>query len=219
MRRLVVWAGTDEWRAEAASVELLGKGVKATGTQIGRYPAPYRLDYELDAADNFITRNLEVAVTGDGWWRRLSLTHDGNGGWSCDASQEGGIDLPSPGGDMGAVEGALDCDLGLSPMTNLMPVRRHRLHERPGEVSFRMAWVSVPALAVHLSKQRYEHVRRGEDRSVVRYVGEHRSYVGELVVDVDGLVLVYPDLARRVDLRDDGSDDRVFSSPTGTGSL
>ena len=46
MRRFVVWRGTDEWRAEAAAVNLLDGGLRATGTQIG---AGYRLDYELDA--------------------------------------------------------------------------------------------------------------------------------------------------------------------------
>jgi hypothetical protein len=74
-----------------------------------------------------------------------------------------------------------------------MPVRRHGLHEAPGAVDFLMAWVAVPALAVSPSRQRYEHVRPG----VVRYVGEHRGYVGELELDADGLVVHYPELARR----------------------
>lgn len=46
----------------------------------------------------------------------------------------------------GAVRGALDCDLGRSPLTNLMPARRHHLHEHPGAAQFLMAWVSVPDL-------------------------------------------------------------------------
>jgi hypothetical protein len=33
----------------------------------------------------------------------------------------------------------------------------------------------------------------------VRYVGEHRSFVGELELDHDGFVLLYPELARRVE--------------------
>lgn len=80
----------------------------------------------------------------------------------------------------------------------LMPVRRHGLHLRAGEVDFLMAWVSVPDLSVHASRQRYEHVGRRDERAVVRYVGEHRSFVGELELDDDGFVLFYPELARRV---------------------
>ena len=61
-----------------------------------------------------------------------------------------------------------------------------------------MAWVSVPDLGVHPSPQRYEHVSADEWGSVVRYVGAHRSFEGLLELDRDGLVLMYPELARRV---------------------
>lgn len=200
MKRLVVWSGIDNFRTEVAAIEWLSGGVRAKGTQIGVEPVPYRLDYRLEAAGgDFITRSLEVEVTAEGWGRSLILWHDGEGQWECEAGSEGSVELPAPGGDVDLVRGAVDCDLGLSPMTNLMPVRRHNLHERPGEVDFLMAWVSVPALGLLPSKQRYEHVRKDPRGSVVRYVGEHRDYVGELVLDADGLVILYPELARRVD--------------------
>lgn len=79
---------------------------------------------------------------------------------------------------MAAVLGAVDCDLGRSPLTNVMPVRRHRLHEAPGAVDFLMAWVSVPDLGVHRSRQRYEHLRpvAVDSPAVVRYVGAHRGF-------------------------------------------
>ena len=96
------------------------------------------------------------------------------------------------------MNGALDCDSGLGPLTNVMPVRRHELHLRRGEMDFLMAWVSVPDLGLYPSRQRYEHVGRRDDRWVVRHVGEHRSFVGELELDQDGLALLYPQLARRL---------------------
>ncbi len=34
--------------------------------------------------------------------------------------------------------------------------------------------------------------------AVVRYVGRHRNFVGDLVFDRDGVVELYPDLASRV---------------------
>ncbi len=199
MQRLIVWSGVDGWRAEAASVQL-GDGVlRARGTQIGEDPEPYRLDYELDAAgEGLRTRTLTVTAAGGGWDRRLALEHDGEGEWSCATEQSGRCTLPEPGGDPEAVRGALDCDLGRCPLTNTMPVLRHRLHRRPGAVDFLMAWVSVPDLGLHPSRQRYEHVRAQDEGSIVRYVGEHRSFVGELRFDADGIVTEYPELARRV---------------------
>ena len=199
MRRLVMWAGLDGWRAEVADVDLGPRGVSAGGTQLGVDPVAYRLDYRLEAGEGFVTRGLSVEATGEGWARRLRLSHDGAGAWSCEADEEGDPPLPPIGGEVEAVGGALDCDLAFSPLTNLIPVRSHGLHERPGAANFLMAWVSVPDLGVHPSRQRYEHVRSDAHEAVVRYVGAHRGFVGELELDGDGLVRVYRELARRVE--------------------
>lgn len=198
MRRLVLWSGLDSWRAEAANLEVSSDRLVATGTQIGADPVAYRLDYSLDAGPAFITQVLTVEASGESWRRQLRLVRHSDGSWLCDATECGDAPLPPAGGDVETVRGALDCDLARSPLTNLMPVRRHRLHEQPGEVDFLMAWVSVPDLGVHPSQQRYEHVRRDRDQAVVRYVGRHRAFVGDLVLDRDGVVDFYPDLARRV---------------------
>ena len=200
MRRLVLWSGLDEWRTEVAWVDLTADGFTATGTQVGTHPVTYRVDYQLDAPDRFVTDRFEVRAAGTGWSRRIELTHDGAGGWTCAAEHDGDVDLPPPGGDAETLRDALDCDLGLSPLTNFMPVRRHALHERAGEADFVMAWVSVPDLEVFASAQHYEHVRRDASTAVVRFVdrGRFAGFTAELELDADGLVLLYPELAQRV---------------------
>jgi hypothetical protein len=185
MRRIVIWAGTDAWRAEEARVELSGGGVRAEGTQIGVEPAPYRLTYALDASDGWVTRRLAVRVAdAAGVERSLLLEHDGAGAWRID------------GADVAALDGALDCDLGFSPLTNLMPVRRHGLHERPGARDFLMAWVDVPSLAVIPYRQRYTHLAPGRVRFASLEV--HEGFTADLELDADGLIEHYPELARRV---------------------
>jgi uncharacterized protein len=197
--RLVLWSGLDDWRTEATRIDLTADGITATGTQVGTDPVPYRVDYELNAPERFVTRRFDVRAAGTGWSRRIELTHDGAGAWTCAAEQDGDVDLPPPGGDAATLRDALDCDLGLSPLTNFMPVRRHALHERAGEADFVMAWVSVPDLEVFASAQRYEHVRRDDSTAVVRFVdrGRFAGFTAELELDPDGLVIVYPELARR----------------------
>jgi hypothetical protein len=184
MLRLAIWQGVDEWRAEAAQVDLGPRDLGATGTQIGADPRPYRLDYELEVGSGWITNRLSVQVTSAVGRRELLLEHDARGAWRRDGE-------PAP-----ELAGAFDCDLGLSPLTNLMPVRRHGLHEREGVADIVAAWVSVPDLAVQPSRQRYEHVHTG----VVRFIdlGAHEGFTAELDLDADGLVLMYPGLARRV---------------------
>jgi hypothetical protein len=200
VQRLLIWTGLDVWRAEAALVNLAASGLSARGTQLGVDPLPYRLDYVLEAPEDFVTRALHLDVAGDGWARSLRLTHDGEGSWSCESEARGAVRLPPPGGDVAALDGALDCDLGFSPLTNALPIRRHSLHERPETHEYLMAWVSVPDLGLHAYGQRYEHVRADADGTVVRFadLGLSPGFVAELELDRDGLVLVYPDLARRV---------------------
>ena len=196
-RRMLVWRGLDGFRAEACEVELDADRLAAHGTQIGAQPLPYRLDYELETAAEWITTRLRVRARGEGWSRELDLRHDGSGRWTIDASHAGEAELDPPGGDPATVAGALDCDLGLCPLTNAMPVLRHGLLGPAPARDFLMAWVAVPALSVHPSEQRYEHVAQRPDGSTVRYVGRHRDFVGELELDGDGLVVHYPELARR----------------------
>jgi hypothetical protein len=169
----LAWAGDGQWTAEVCDLELSADGVEAAGTQLGADPHPYRAAYELDARGAWITRRLRVDVPGSG---SLELRHDGDGHWA----------------DRPELDGALDCDLAYSPLTNLMPIRRYGLHNRPGAVDFVMAWVSLPDLAVHRSEQRYEHLRPG----LVRF--SSGDFAAEIEVDANGLVVAYPQIARRV---------------------
>ncbi|HEY8845461.1 MAG TPA: putative glycolipid-binding domain-containing protein, partial [Candidatus Limnocylindrales bacterium] len=120
-----------------------------------------------------------------------------SGVWTADASAVGDVELEPAGGDPTAFAEALDCDLGLSPLTNSMPALRHDLLRREGSVDFVMAWVAVPALAVRASAQRYTSL--GESPGGMRRI-EYRSrdFVSELLFDADGLVVDYPRLGRAV---------------------
>jgi hypothetical protein len=176
MSRALTWQGLEEWLAEHSRINLWDVGVAASGVQLGVEPEPYRLDYHLDAPRDWITRRLDVDASGDGWRRSLLLEHDGAGSWTPE------------------LDGALDCDVAFSPLTNVMPIRRHGLHETAGSHDFAMAWVSVPDLAVHRSPQRYEHLRPG----VVRYIALDGDFTADLELDAEGLVVRYPRLAERV---------------------
>ncbi|WP_320669683.1 putative glycolipid-binding domain-containing protein [Patulibacter defluvii] len=196
----VAWRGLEEqrdgWRAEHALVDLDRDGLRASGVQLGVAPLPYRADYALEAGDRFATARLTVRVAGAGWSRSLDLRR-ADGRWTIDARAEGVVALPAPGGDTATLADAADCDLAWSPLTNLMPVRRHDLDRGPGQVELTVAWVALPALTVERSRQRYEHV----DDGVVRFVAlddDADGFTADLTLDRDGLVVEYPALARRV---------------------
>lgn len=194
--RFLVWTGVEEWLTESAAVDLDGEGLSATGTQLGAEPAPFRVDYRLEAPD-FVTRELQLTATAEGWRRRLLLRHNGAGAWSAEVDDEGEVPDGPWHGELPDLSEALDIDIQNSPLTNTMPILRHGF-QREGSGDFLMAFVTTPSLRVEASPQRYEHVRATENGSVVRYISRDGDFTAELELDADGLLELYPRLARRV---------------------
>jgi hypothetical protein len=187
--------------AEYASVQLGslpgGDGwLRASGVAVGGEPLPYHLDYSLTCDGGYVTRLLEVHASGEGWSRDLRLHREAGGTWQVAAEADGAVSLPPPGCDPAALAGALDCDLGLSPLTNTMPLLRHKLLGGGDAVDFLMAWVSVPDLSVHANAQRYTFVRRTADGgAVINY--SSGSFSADVTFDADGLVVDYPGIGTR----------------------
>src|SRR5262249_40508099 len=102
------------------------------------------------------------------------------------------------GGDPTRLAGALDCDLGLSPVTNLMPLLRHELLSGGRPVELITAWVSVPDLGVRRDGHLYHPILRGPHHDVVRVQATDDSRAADITVDRDGIVIDYPGIARRL---------------------
>ena len=195
----LIWAGVEEWLTESAAVDLESDGLSATGTQLDAEPAPFRVDYRLEAPD-FVTRELKLTATSEGWRRHLLLRHDGSGAWTAEVDDEGDVPGGPWDGSLPDLSAALDIDIQNSPLTNTMPILRHGF-QHDGSGDFLMAFVTTPTLRVEASPQRYEHVRATEDGSVVRYISRDGDFTAELELDSDGLLRFYPRLARRVETR------------------
>ena len=178
-----------------ATVRFHGAGLSATGVQYGE---GYQATWALEATENWATQNVTVNVEGDGWERSLKLVRSEQGVWSSQTKEEGTppTNLPSPGIVRSAdLEDALDCDLGLCPLTNTMPIRRLGLLEaQVPKTQLIMDWIDMPSLEVIASDQYYSSI----DSKTVRYASGTRGVDVELEVDSDGVVVHYPDLAQRV---------------------
>jgi uncharacterized protein len=183
---VVAWAKDDPFGVEFAEIELRRDSLTAHGVAIGTSPTPYRLDYTLETGTGWITSRLAVAARMEGRRRTLELRRDGR--WFTRYDDEDEQPLPE------SFDAALDCDLGLSPVTNLMPVLRHGIREGGGPVVLTTAWVSVPDLALTADEQRYSFVREG----AVRFEAVDGSFTAELTLDDDGIVVDYPGIARRL---------------------
>jgi len=194
--RTAAWVKEDPFGVELAEITLRPDRLSAIGVAIGTDPVPYRLDYTLETQHEFVTERLHVTTRGQGWRRVLDLRRESSGGWSAATAADGDAPLPPYDGDVARLAEALDCDLGLSPLTNSMPVLRLRLLYGGGPVDFQMAWVSVPDLSVRPSGQRYTFLRSESNRHVVRFETTDDDFTADLTFDEAGIVVEYPGLAR-----------------------
>jgi uncharacterized protein len=192
--RVAVWRGVDAWRAEYVDIWLYADRLLARGVQVGLDPEPYRLHYAHDTAPGFTAARLTADTSGAGWSRRLDLARDADGTWRLSADQAGHADMPPPGGDPADLAGAVDCDLAYSALFNSLPVLRERLLEHRDAMDFKMAWVSVPDLAVRPSAQRY--VPLSNDR--VQFISPDDDFRATIHFDADRLVTLYEDFLERV---------------------
>jgi hypothetical protein len=182
---VLMWQGVQAPSLELAVVELADGVLSARGTAIRAAPEPCTVSYQLETTAGYVTSSLRVDAWGTDWSRSLELWRDGGGVWRA-----------SPGGVLPALDGAMDCDLAYSCLTNTMPVLRSRLQGRAGSAKLVVAWISVPDLSVHVSHQRYTHLARAAGGAVVKF--ESGSYAADIEFDASGFVTDYPGLARRV---------------------
>src|SRR5262249_51220848 len=146
--RLLAWHVTETAGFESAWVERDGLVLRAEGVSVGQLPGPCSLSYVLETDAHAATTLLRVMLRTTSAERKLELRRAENG-WTVNSE---------PRMDLG---GALDCDLACSPLTNTMPIIRHRLHVEAGDESFTMAFVRLPSLAVLAVPQRYQHLAIG----------------------------------------------------------
>jgi hypothetical protein len=179
------------------------RGLLARGTALAVDPIPYTCRYELVVDQAWQSNRLEVSVEGGGWLRTLRLERAA-GRWRASTGEQGDLDAAlaaagrRPAGLPGTEEPdrlqpALDVDLGGSPLTNTLPIRRLGLRdatpdaERPVVV----AWVLLPGLQVVPSEQSYTPLGGNK----IRF--RSGTFTADLTVDADGYVTNYPGLAKR----------------------
>ncbi len=198
--RALIWRRLDAVGAEQVLVSD-GSQLHARGTMVAAVPVPFACRYDLYTDDSWTTARFEATVEGAGFLRAVRLERAA-GRWRVTASEQGDLDATlvaagrpragMPGAeDQGSLSAALDVDLGDSPLTNTLPVRRLGLLKAdPGTTySIEVAWVLVPSLEVIASEQTYSVL--GERR--VKY--SSGTFTAELTLDDDGYVTHYPGLA------------------------
>lgn len=153
-----------------------------TGSREGSYGAHYFV--LTDAC--FLTREVRVEYVGG---PRMHICTDGEGRWHDVIRNE-----PIP-----SLTGCLDVDIGVTPATNTLPIKRLKLAEQASQ-EIVVAYVPLPtqitgAFLPRIAQQRYTCLTLNQR---YRYEGIFRKFTADLDLDRHGLVLDYPETFRRV---------------------
>jgi hypothetical protein len=183
--RTVIWQGI--WRPGAEWCELrqTAGGWSFAGTALvavdGR---PNHVRYDISLDHGWATQAVQIdARDGAGTERRLRLAADASRTWQAVGGPD---DMRLAEHTLAPVHGLVDIDLGFSPSTNTLPIRR--LAPAIGEsVDVTAVWMRFPELTIEPLPQRY--VRLDERR--YRYESNDGAFVAELEVDDLGLVISY----------------------------
>ena len=88
---------------------------RETGIQLGAEPAPFRVGYRLEAPGDYVTTELELTATAEGWSRHLLLRHDGSGDWRAEVADTGEVPGGPWDGGLADLSEARDIDIENSP--------------------------------------------------------------------------------------------------------
>lgn len=185
MHRHVRWTGWDGQGLDHCDIHVGAGGLVLDGVVAGNRDSHFGAHYRVRCDAQGRTRAVRVCYAGG---PALSVTVDEQGRWT-DAL----TDTPLP-----VLDGCLDVDIGATPATNALPIRRLGLGQGRSE-TLRAAYVPLPtqvegAFLPRPAEQRY--TRLGD--RLYRYEGLFRGFAAELAVDEDGMVLDYPDYFRRL---------------------
>jgi hypothetical protein len=177
--RRVAWRRSDAVQTdEHCTLTQRDTGLSLVGTVLGAEDgAPVRIEYRVLTDAEGLTTAAHVRDLRGFDQRTLTLERDAKGNWTVDGTKVRGL------------KGATDVDLGCSPSTNTLPIRRLRIGVGASK-TIKAAWVRFPELTVVKADQTYTRI----DEFTYRYASG--DFEAELTVDDEDLVAGYADWER-----------------------
>lgn len=168
------WRRSDEVETdEHATLTIRDTGLSFVGTVLGAESGvPVRIEYRVMTGGSGLTTATHVRDLRGFEQRALTLERSAKGVWSVNGKAKRSL------------AGCTDVDLGCSPSTNTLPIRRLRLRVGASE-TIQAAWVRFPELTVVKNAQTYARL----DELTYRY--QSGDFSAEIFVDDDGLVASY----------------------------
>lgn len=170
-----IWKVVDGIGLERFQLLQIREGWNLRGTLIRLHEGnPFEVRYSIVCDAQWQTLNAYIELWGDRRNSRIAIENQ-DGAWTAN-----GEAVPQ-------FNGCLDIDLGWTPSTNTLPIRRLNLAHRGDSGPIDAAWIRFPALALERLEQRYTLLA---DRRY-RYTSGEGAFTAEIVVDQHGIVEEY----------------------------
>jgi uncharacterized protein len=175
------WPGLEHVVVSAGAAGFLADGRLVLGPPIG----PANVSYQLSCDANWRVTGLTITAANAAGSRTLTLSAGHDERWLADGQLRPDLD------------GCIDVDISLTPLTNTLPIRR--LAWTPGSAQeLDVVYVSAPDLTARRASQRYTLLDAAAHGDAPLYRYESGSFTADLTVDGNGFVSDYPGLWRRL---------------------
>jgi uncharacterized protein len=183
--REVMWWARDVPGLGHLRLAVRDSGVVADGVVLGMVEGrPFRLAYEVRCDANWRVRAARVGVPGGP--PKVELLSDGEGNWAT-----------FDGRAVPYLKGCQYVDISETPFTNTLPIRRLGL-ALGTSADISVAYFEGTELQPWPEPQRYTCLQKSGEGGLYRFLSLDGGFTAELPVDVDGLVVDYPGLFKRI---------------------
>ena len=180
LRKSIRWRSLEHGGLEECRISEWDDGIKVRSAIVGQAgEMRYGVLYELSLRPDW-TFEAALFQRTDGV---MSVLRRGEDGW---------FDMHAD--DLPGLEGCIDIDFEMTPLTNTLPIRRSPL--AIGETRrFKMAYIPATSLEPFATEQIYTRL----SERVYRFETADGSFTADIGVDEDGFVTDYPGLFERVE--------------------
>jgi len=173
----ILWRRVDMPGHEVAELTATTAGFRLSGVAAFAYEnMPCRMEYVIRCDALWRTKSLHLQGHVGATLASLDLARSTDDSWVAN-------DTPMP-----HLLGCVDVDLGFSPSTNLLPIRRLRLAVG-ASAPVRAAWVRFPELKLEVLEQTYTHT----SELAYAYESAGGKFRRDLSINASGFVVDYPD--------------------------
>ena len=181
MQTNILWTGIEYQSIENCIVTITEEGADIKSSIIGcYYSVIYKLDYQITTNHLWETTFLTIKSQLNDIVRTANFQSDTKRNWFVNGKY------------IEKLNGCIDIDISLTPLTNTLPINRLKLAEKTNK-QIQVLYLDILGQQINPVHQKYTRLSRNE----YKYENVPNNFESIITVDELGLVMKYPELFER----------------------